>query len=114
YSHFSRSQSDRSKRLSDYSTSPHGRGRIKGSPSQNLAALRLVFFIGGADRGADVPPFGVAKLCERREITASCEMQAAIDGDGLAGEIVAAIRHQENREIGKLRHLPDTAHRIDA
>src|ERR1041385_8402700 len=68
-------------------------------------SLGLVLIVGSANFAADAIPVGIAQSRQRREVPSGRQMHRAIDGDGLAGQVIAAIGHQEHRKIGKFAHL---------
>src|SRR2546430_9354076 len=75
-------------------------------------ALCLVLLIGALDRVADVLPVLIAEVRELPEgSTSTAEEGASIDDDGFARQVIAAVGHQEGREIPQLLHPPLAAHR---
>ena len=64
--------------------------------SASHSAGCLVFLVGGTDLAANGVPFRIAEFGECRKVPGAAQMSGAIDGDRLAGEIVATIRHQEH------------------
>src|SRR3989441_8019314 len=63
-------------------------------------ALCLVLLIGALDRVADVLPVLIAEVRELPEgSTSTAEEGASIDDDGFARQVIAAVGHQEGREI---------------
>src|SRR2546425_1289333 len=76
-------------------------------------ALCLVLLIGALDRVADVLPVLIAEVRELPEgSTTTAEEGASIDDDGFARQVIAAVGHQEGREIPQLLHPPHAAHRV--
>src|SRR2546428_7108528 len=76
-------------------------------------ALCLVLLIGALDRVADVLPVLIAEVRELPEgSTSTAEEGASIDDDGFARQVIAAVGHQEGREIPQLLHPPHAAHRV--
>src|SRR6267378_7466227 len=75
-------------------------------------ALRLVLFVLRLDRRARLFPVGVGPGEELVERAAVDEARAAVDGDGLSGEELAAVGHEERGEVLQLGHLPCAPHRV--
>src|SRR5882762_3922488 len=76
-------------------------------------ALRLVLFVLRLDRRARLFPVGVGPGEELVERAAVDEAGGAVDGDGLAGEELAAVRHEEGGEVLQLFHFPSAPQRVD-
>src|SRR6266513_456725 len=75
--------------------------------------LLLVLLVLRLDRGARLFPVGVGPGEELVERAAVDEAGGAVDGDGLAGEELAAVRHEEGGEVLQLFHFPRAPHRVD-
>src|SRR5437879_11921295 len=76
-------------------------------------ALCLVLLIGALDRVADVLPVLIAEVRELPEgSTSTAEEGASIDDDGFARQVIAAVGHQEGREIPPLLHPHLPAHGV--
>src|SRR5256886_935771 len=75
--------------------------------------LLLVLLVLRLDRGARLFPVGVGPGEELVERAAVDEAGCAVDGDGLAGEELAAVRHEEGGEVLQLFHFPRAPHRVD-
>src|SRR5882762_3326273 len=82
-------------------------------PACSNGALRTVFFVLRLDRRAGFFPVGVGPGEELVERAAVDEAGGAVDGDGLAGEELAAVRHEEGGEVLQLFHFPCAPHRVD-
>src|SRR5260221_5202189 len=76
-------------------------------------ALRFVFFVLRLDRRAGFFPVGVGPGEELVERAAVDEAGAAVDGDGLAREELAAVGHEERGEDLQLFHCSRAPHRVD-
>src|SRR5882724_7668947 len=61
--------------------------------------LLLVLLVLRLDRGARLFPVGVGPGEELVERAAVDEAGRAVDGDGLSGEELAAVRHEEGGEV---------------
>src|SRR6202790_4336151 len=71
-----------------------------------------VLFVLRLDLLARLGPVGVGPVAPLIEVAAHRQHLAAIHGDGLAVDPVAAAGNQEHREILQLFHLADAAHRV--
>src|SRR6266702_4573266 len=76
-------------------------------------ALRFVLLVLRFDRLARFFPVGVGPAGELGEGRAVGEPAAAVDRDGLAGEPLAAVGHEERGEVLQLFHFSRAAHRVD-
>src|SRR5207249_2824262 len=68
--------------------------------------LLLVLLVLRLDRRARLLPVGVGPGEELVERAAVDEAGCAVDGDGLASEELAAVRHEEGGEVLQLFHFP--------
>src|SRR5665213_3826459 len=73
--------------------------------------FRFVLVVRGADLARDCFPLRIAELRQAGEVPGTAKMSRAVDRDRLAGEIFAAIGHQERREVREFYHLAVATHR---
>src|SRR5690606_7654417 len=92
---------------SPWARAPPGAG-CRG-PGRSCAAPRAVLVVLRLDERAHALPVGVGEPVELGEVAARAggERAGAVEHDGLAGEPVAAVRHEENGEVAQLLHAAE-------
>src|SRR6185503_3101840 len=82
------------------------------SSSQASDRPRFLFLADGGLNGlARALPVGRRQFRKAGEGRGRRQMMAAVDADRVAGDVAAAVRHQEDQEIAQLIHLAETAQR---
>src|ERR1700716_1476893 len=78
----------------------------------DLPPRGAVLVVLGLDGVAGLAPVGVGPVAQLIEVAAHGQRLAAVHGNGLAVDPVAAARDQEYRKVLQLFHGADPAHRI--